>query len=52
MKKLWMQIRLLVAEKLLSLAMSAAPENTDEGIDIAIFVADYCKKHIVNIKEF
>jgi hypothetical protein len=52
MKKLWIQIRLLVAEKLLSLAMSTAPENTDEGKDLAIFVAEYCKKYTGNISEF
>lgn len=52
MKKAWIHLRLLVAEKLLSMAMSTAPKDTNEGKDIMVMVIGYCKKHSANMRLF
>jgi len=52
MKKVWKQLRLLLAEKILSLAIDIAPKNTKEKADISLLVGEYCKKHSKNIRKF
>lgn len=44
MKNAWIQLRLLIAEKLLSLAITAAPKDTKEREYIAIMVTKYCNQ--------
>lgn len=46
MKYVLNQLRLAVAEKLLSLAMEVAPKGSRERSDIALFVTDYCEKRL------
>jgi len=45
MKKIWIQLRLILAEKLLSMAITAAPDETEEKEYIASMVLLYIKKY-------
>lgn len=41
------QLRLLIAEVFLGWAVSVAPDNTEEKIDIAAMVSTYLKKQVI-----
>ena len=41
------QLRLLLAEWLLGLAMSVAPDGTEEKLDIVAMVSTYFKKQVI-----